>query len=130
MESVYHIVTIRVNETSWAHVWRLHSHYLGTGYDKEAEFQDLEQEVMPETSPVKLKELPPALWYVFLNGDRESPVIISDKLSNDKTQRLVATLLKYRSVIGNSLKDLKRICPSLCTYRIPMEQEHKPIHEH
>jgi hypothetical protein len=33
MESVYHIVTIRVNETSWAHVWRLRSHYLGTGYD-------------------------------------------------------------------------------------------------
>jgi hypothetical protein len=33
MESVYHIVTICVNETSWAHVWRLHSRYLGTGYD-------------------------------------------------------------------------------------------------
>jgi hypothetical protein len=33
MESVYHIVAIRVNETSWAHVWRLHSRYLGTGYD-------------------------------------------------------------------------------------------------
>jgi hypothetical protein len=33
MESVYHIVTIRVNETSWAHVWRLRSRYLRTGYD-------------------------------------------------------------------------------------------------
>jgi hypothetical protein len=33
MESVYHIVTICVNETSWAHVWRLRSHYLRTGYD-------------------------------------------------------------------------------------------------
>jgi hypothetical protein len=33
MESIYHIVTIRVNETSWAHVWRLPSLYLGTGYD-------------------------------------------------------------------------------------------------
>jgi hypothetical protein len=33
MESVYYIVTIRVNETSWAHVWRLRSCYLGTGYD-------------------------------------------------------------------------------------------------
>jgi hypothetical protein len=33
MESVYHIVTIHVNETSWAHVWRLRSRYLGTGYD-------------------------------------------------------------------------------------------------
>jgi hypothetical protein len=34
MESVYHFVTIRVNETSWAHIWRLSSRYLGTGYDK------------------------------------------------------------------------------------------------
>jgi hypothetical protein len=33
MESVYHIVAIRVNETSWAHIWRLRSHFLGTGYD-------------------------------------------------------------------------------------------------
>jgi hypothetical protein len=33
MESVYHIVAIRVNETSWAHVWRLRSRYLETGYD-------------------------------------------------------------------------------------------------
>jgi hypothetical protein len=33
MESVYHIVAIRVNETSWAHVWKLHFCYLGTGYD-------------------------------------------------------------------------------------------------
>jgi hypothetical protein len=34
MESVYHIVTIRVNETSWAHICRLRSYYLRTGYDK------------------------------------------------------------------------------------------------
>jgi hypothetical protein len=33
MESIYHIVAIRVNETPWAHVWRLRSLYLGTGYD-------------------------------------------------------------------------------------------------
>jgi hypothetical protein len=34
MESVYHIVTIHVNKTSWAHIWRLRSPYLGMGYDK------------------------------------------------------------------------------------------------
>jgi hypothetical protein len=38
MESVYHIVTIRVNETSWAHVWRLRSLYLGMEYDKKVVF--------------------------------------------------------------------------------------------
>jgi hypothetical protein len=57
-------------------------------------------------------------------------VIISDKLSNEETRRLVATLEKYWSVIGYSLKDLKGISLSLCTHRIPMEQDHKPVPEH
>jgi hypothetical protein len=65
-----------------------------------------------------------------MNGDHETPVIISDKLSNDETRSLVATLEKYRSVIGYSLKDLKGISPSLCTHHVPMEQEHQPIREH
>jgi hypothetical protein len=43
LESVYHIVTIRVNETSWAHVWMLRSCYLGMGYDTLAK-QDIEHE--------------------------------------------------------------------------------------
>jgi hypothetical protein len=59
--------------------------------EEEAEFHDLEQEVKPETSPVELKQLPPGLQYAFLNGDREPPVIISDKLSNGETRWLVAT---------------------------------------
>jgi hypothetical protein len=33
MASVYHMVAIRVNEASWAHVWRLRFCYLGMGYD-------------------------------------------------------------------------------------------------
>jgi hypothetical protein len=89
--------------------------------EEEVEFLNLEQEVKPETSPIELKQLPLGLQYVFLNGDREAPMIISDKLSNDETQRLVATLENYWSVIGYSLKDLKGISPSLCTHRIPME---------
>jgi hypothetical protein len=81
----------------------------------------MEQEINLETPPVELKHLPPGLQYVFLNGDRETPPIISDKLSHEETQKLVATLEKYRSVIGYSLKDLKGISPSLCTHRIPMD---------
>jgi hypothetical protein len=98
--------------------------------EEEAEFQDLEQDVKPETSPIELKQLPPRLQYVFLNSDHETPVIISDKLSNDETRGLVATLEEYQSVIGYSLKDLKGISPRLCTHRSPMEQDHKPILEH
>jgi hypothetical protein len=98
--------------------------------EEEVEFQDLQQGVKPETSPVELKELPLGLQYVFLNGDRETPVIISDKLSNDETWRLVATLEKYRSIIGYSLKDLKGISLGLWTHHIPMEQKHKLVREH
>jgi hypothetical protein len=61
---------------------------------EEVEFQDLEKEINPETPPVELKQLPPRLQYVFLNGDQETPVIISDKLSHEETQKLVATLEK------------------------------------
>jgi hypothetical protein len=53
--------------------------------EEEVEFQDLKQEVKPETSPVELKQLPLGLQYVFLNGDCETLVFISDKLSNDET---------------------------------------------
>jgi hypothetical protein len=98
--------------------------------EEEVVFQDLEPEAKPETSPIELKQLPPGLKYVFLNGDRETPVIISDTLSDNETGRLVTIVEKYRSVIGYSLKDLKGISPSLCTHCIPMEQEHKPIREH
>jgi hypothetical protein len=48
-------------------------------------------------------------------------MIISDKLSDNETRRLVATLEKYQSVIGYSLKELKGISPGLCTHHIPME---------
>jgi hypothetical protein len=95
--------------------------------EEEAVFQDLEQKAMPEISPVELKQLPPGLLFVILNGDCETPVIISDKLFDNETGRLVATLEKYQSVIGYSLKDLKGINLSICTHRIPMEQEHKPV---
>jgi hypothetical protein len=57
-------------------------------------------------------------------------MIISNKLSNDKTRRLVSTLEKYQSVIHYSLMDMKGISSSICTHRIPMEQDHKPMREH
>jgi hypothetical protein len=97
---------------------------------EEAEFHDLEQEVKPKTPHVELKQLTLGLQYVFLNDNHETPMIISDKLSNDETRRLVATLEMYQSVIGYSLKDLKGISLSLCTHCIPMEQDHKPFREH
>jgi hypothetical protein len=53
------------------------AHYFSLA-EEEAEFQDLEQEVKPKTSPVELKQLAPGLQYVFPNSDRETLVIISE----------------------------------------------------
>ena len=77
-----------------------------------------------------MKPLPPALKYAFLHNNRATLVVISDKLTESETRRLVAVLEKYRSVIEYSFQDLKGISPNLCTHRIPMEPEHKPSRGH
>jgi hypothetical protein len=56
-----------------------------TPIDKEVEFKNLDQEAKSEASPIELKQLPHGLKYAFLNGNRNSLVIISDKLSNEET---------------------------------------------
>jgi hypothetical protein len=78
MESVYRIVTIHVNETSWAHVWRLCSRYLGTGYDKDghvvayASRQLRKHEVHYLTYDMELAAVVHALkiWRHYLMGKR------------------------------------------------------------
>jgi hypothetical protein len=77
-----------------------------------------------------LKPLPLGLKYAFLNNDRESLVIISDKLSKDETLWLLTVLGKHRFVFGYSLEDLKGISPALCTYRIPIDLACPPSREH
>ena len=56
-------------------------------------------------------------------------MIISDKLSDDETQKHVIILERHRSVIGYSLQDLKGISPTLCTHRIPIEPDCAPTRE-
>ena len=83
--------------------------------------EEIPQPPLPELNP-----LPPGLKYAFLHNNRATQVVISDKLTESETRRLVAVLEKYGSVIGYSLQDLKGISPNFCTHRIPMEPEHKP----
>ena len=77
----------------------------------------------PSRPPIELKPLPYGLRYAFLNSDVESPMIISDKLSEEETNKLIAVLEKHRSVLGYTLQDLKGISPALCTHRIPLDPE-------
>jgi hypothetical protein len=48
-------------------------------------------------------------------------VIISDKLSQKESLRLLTVLEKHRSTFGYPLQDLKGISPALCTHRIPTD---------
>jgi hypothetical protein len=58
MASIYHIVAIRVNETSWAHVWRLRFRYLRTGYDKGEAAHGLGQAGEPSKEPHTVDRVP------------------------------------------------------------------------
>jgi hypothetical protein len=90
---------------------------------------ELDPTEKPQWPPIELKPLPPGLKYAFLHGNRETPVIISDKLSEIETQQLITILETHRSVLGYSLQDLKGISPTLCTYRIPIEPNATPSRE-
>ena len=57
----------------------------------------------PSRPLIELKPLPSGLRYAFLNSNVESPVIISDKLSEKETNKLIAVLEKHRSVLGYTL---------------------------
>ena len=84
---------------------------------------------MPTPPPVELKTQPKGLRYAFLHGDKNTPVIISDKLSDDETSRLIAVLGKHRSVFRYSLHDLKGVSPTLCTHHIPIDPASMPTRE-
>jgi hypothetical protein len=76
-----------------------------------------------------LKPLPVGLKYAFLNNDRESAMIISDKLSKDETLQLLTILERHRSAFGYSLEDLKGISPALCTHCISIDPTYLPYRE-
>jgi hypothetical protein len=83
----------------------------------------------PPKAPIELKPLPATLRYDFLNNDQESPVIISNKLSQEETLHLITVLEKHHSAFGYSLQDLKGINPALCTHRIPIDPNILPSRE-
>jgi hypothetical protein len=90
---------------------------------------ELPKEEVLTRPPIELKPLPSGLRYVFLNGNTQTSVIISDKLSEEETSHLIAILQKHRLVFGYSLQDLKGISPALCTHCIPIDPASTPSRE-
>ena len=56
-------------------------------------------------------------------------MIISDKLSQKESLRLLTVLEKHHSAFGYSLQDLKGVIPALYTHRIPTDPNSIPSRE-
>ena len=61
--------------------------------DDQGESFELPTHEQPLHQPIELKPLPFGLRYTFLNDNTETPVIISDKLSNENS-KVIAVLEK------------------------------------
>ena len=93
--------------------------------DEEARYEEL-----PMDEPtLELKTLPSTLKYAFLDEEKAKPVIISSKLDMKQEEQLLEVLRKNKEAIGWTLMDLKGLDPSLCTHRIFLEDELRPVRE-
>ena len=87
--------------------------------DEEARYEEI-----PMDEPtLELKTLPSTLKYAFLDEEKAKPVIISSKLDLKQEEQLL------EEAIGWTLTDLKGLDPSLCTRRIFLEDESRPVRE-
>jgi hypothetical protein len=97
--------------------------------EKFEDIGDLRQEE-PKAPEVELKPLPKGLKYEFLGANKTYPVIVSDELNTKEVDKLLNLVRRHKKVIGYSINDLKGVSPSLCTHRIQLEEQHKPVVEH
>ncbi|GJT01983.1 reverse transcriptase domain-containing protein [Tanacetum coccineum] len=83
-----------------------------------------------EPPAVELKDLPPHLEYVFLEGNDKFPVIIAKDLSVEEKAALIKVLKSHKRAIAWKLSDIKGINPEFCTHKILMEEDYKPAVQH
>ena len=78
---------------------------------------------------LELKTLPSTLKYAFLDEEKTRPIIISSKLDMKQEEQLLEILRQNEEAIGWTLTDLKGLDPSLCTHRIFLDDESRPVRE-
>ena len=93
--------------------------------NEEARYEELP---MDEPS-LELKTLPSTLKYAFLDEEKAKPMIISSKLDMKQQEQLMEVLRRNKEAIGWTLTYLKALDPSLCTHRIFLEDESRPVRE-
>nr|GEV32884.1 hypothetical protein [Tanacetum cinerariifolium] len=83
-----------------------------------------------EPPEVELKDLPPHLEYVFMEGDNKLPVIITKELGEEENAALIKVLKSHKQAITWKLSDIQGINPKFCTHKILMEEDYKPTVQH
>nr|GFA14387.1 reverse transcriptase domain-containing protein [Tanacetum cinerariifolium] len=83
-----------------------------------------------EPPEVELKDLPPHLEYIFLEGDNKLPVIIAKELGSEEKSALIKVLKSHKRAIAWKLSDIQGINPEFCTHKILMEEDYKPAVQH
>ena len=63
------------------------------------------------------------LKYVYLEENKQSPVVISSSLTTTQEDCLLEILRRCKKAIGWKISDLKRINPLVCTHHIYMEKK-------
>nr|GFA35456.1 reverse transcriptase domain-containing protein [Tanacetum cinerariifolium] len=84
----------------------------------------------PTSSKVKLKDLPPHLELVFLEGNDKLPIIIVKDLKDEEKPTLIKVLKSHKRAIAWKPSDIKGINPEFCTHNILMEEDFKPAVQH
>ncbi|XP_035540487.1 uncharacterized protein LOC109011670 isoform X2 [Juglans regia] len=81
-----------------------------------------------EVSQLELKLLPQDLKYVFFGPEESTfPVVISSKLNQKDEAQLIKVLKKYRGAIGWTIANIKGIDAVVCTHRIHLEDDARPV---
>nr|GFB77963.1 reverse transcriptase domain-containing protein [Tanacetum cinerariifolium] len=83
-----------------------------------------------EPPEVELKDLPPHLEYVFLEGYNKLPVIIAKELGEEEKAALIKVLKSHKRAIAWKLSDIQGINPEFCTHKILIEEDYKPAVQH
>src|SRR3954464_5616483 len=68
-----------------------------------------------------------SLSYAFLDENKKYPVIVNASLKPEDEEKLLRTLRKYKRALGWTISDIKGISPAICTHKILMEEEYKPV---
>nr|GFB76181.1 reverse transcriptase domain-containing protein [Tanacetum cinerariifolium] len=83
-----------------------------------------------EPPEVELKDLPPHLEYVFLEGDNKLPVTIAIESGDEEKSALIKVLKSHKRAIAWKLSDIHGINSEFRTHKILMEEDYKPVVQH